>query len=174
MLSSYPIKKNPIFFFCFVQQISGLLDSTAVYHFQAVGGSFQAKDAFFFLLDFIPSTNVLSDMIILDNAHKKSWIIMGRRVSFVLHVGWYTLSLSQQKHCLVYGKKSLLMLHVTYLYLSMTASFKGGAQNWSPWIEHLLHLVFWQDVFHEIVCDTGCNQSFIILWLVRISVTLTS
>lgn len=66
--------------------VSGFVTS-AVYHFQAVGGSFQAKNAFF-LLDLIPSTDLLSDLIILDNSHKKGELnYYGRELSFVLHVG---------------------------------------------------------------------------------------
>lgn len=84
----------------------------------------------FSLLDLIPSTDQLSDEIILDNSHEKSGDYYGKvgvicSTCGMMHINF----LSQQKHPSVYGEKSLLMLHVTYLYLSLIASLKDGAQN---------------------------------------------
>lgn len=81
--------------------VAGFLTSTAVYHFQAVGGSFQAKNPVF-LLDLVSSVDLLSDVIILDNSHKKKELNYDGREHVIcsLYGVIHIMFLSQEKQCL--------------------------------------------------------------------------
>lgn len=66
--------------------VAGFLTSTAVYHFKQQGEVFKPT-VLFFLLDLFPFTDLLSDVIILDNSHgKRELHYYGREGSFVVLV----------------------------------------------------------------------------------------
>lgn len=136
--------------------MAGFLSSTAVYHFQAVGGSLHTRNPFI-PLDLIASTDLLSDVVRLDDSHKKRDLsCYGREGAICSTCGMKCDVLITGKTVLSDGgKQSLLVSHVTYLYFSMTASFKDGTQNYCSETEHLLHLIFLQNVLNLIVCDIG-------------------